>query len=319
LVVKVADVSQQSASLLVLREHIVSTSSAAGTAHANQGHDDHEDHEHDLGLSHDLPTILNRRRLLSFLGGAGAAVALAACGSSDSTASTTTTTSSAGPGGAAPATDTSSTTTADGEIPEETAGPYPGDGSNGVNVLTESGIVRSDLTKSFGSASGVAAGVPLTIKLKVIDVSNDGAALAGSAVYLWHCNQDGEYSLYSDNVKDENYLRGVQEADADGSVTFTSIFPAAYSGRWPHIHFEVYPSLAEATTASSKLRTTQLALPEDACNTVYATDGYEASLSNMKQTTLASDNIFSDGYSLQLAKVTGSVAAGYTATLNVPV
>ncbi len=32
-----------------------------------------------------------------------------------------------------------------------------------------------------------------------------------------------------------------------------------------------------------------------------------------------SDNVFSDGYSLQLATVTGSVADGYRATLNVPV
>ena len=30
-------------------------------------------------------------------------------------------------------------------------------------------------------------------------------------------------------------------------------------------------------------------------------------------------NISSDGYSLQLAKVTGSVDQGYSATLNVPV
>jgi protocatechuate 3,4-dioxygenase beta subunit len=283
-----------------------------------QQHDDHEEHEHDLGLSHDLPTLLNRRRLLTLLGGAGAAAALAACGSSEATtASAGSTTSGTG---ATQATDTSDTTeTTDGEIPEETAGPYPGDGSNGVNVLTESGIVRNDLTKSFGSASGVAAGVPLTIKLKVLDVSNDGAALAGSAVYLWHCNQAGEYSLYSDAVVNENYLRGVQEADDDGYVTFTSIYPAAYSGRWPHIHFEVYPSLAKATTASSKLRTSQLALPEDACQAVYATSGYEASVQNLAQSSLDSDNIFSDGYSLQLAKVTGSVTEGYTATLNVPV
>jgi protocatechuate 3,4-dioxygenase beta subunit len=287
-------------------------------------HEHDEEHEHDLGLSHDLPTIMNRRRLLTFLGGAGAAAALAACGSSDSDASTSSSsTAAAGPGGGqggAPPADSGSTVeVADGEIPEETAGPYPGDGSNGVNVLTESGIVRSDLVKSFGTASGVAAGVPLTIKLKVIDLSDDGKALAGSAVYLWHCNQAGEYSLYSDAVKDENYLRGVQEADSDGYVTFTSIYPAAYSGRWPHIHFEVYPSLAKATSSESKLRTSQLALPEDVSNTVYATSGYEASISNMQQTTLASDNVFSDGYSLQLAKVTGSVAGGYTALLTVPV
>jgi protocatechuate 3,4-dioxygenase beta subunit len=138
-------------------------------------------------------------------------------------------------------------------------------------------------------------------------------------VYLWHCDREGNYSMYSEAVVNENYLRGVQEADSDGAVTFTSIYPAAYSGRWPHIHFEVYPSLAEATTAASKLRTSQLALPEEVSNAVYATDGYESSVSNMTQTTLASDNVFSDGYSLQMAKVTGSVTDGYTATLNVPV
>ncbi len=119
---------------------------------------------------------------------------------------------------------------------------------------------------------------------------------------------------------DENYLRGVQEADDDGAVEFTTIFPAAYSGRWPHMHFEIYPSLAEATGAENKLRTSQLALPEDVCNDVYANaEGYEASVANMQQTSLASDNVFSDGYSLQMAAVSGSVDEGYTVTLNVPV
>jgi protocatechuate 3,4-dioxygenase beta subunit len=277
-------------------------------------HDVDEVEEHDRGLSHDLPTLLSRRRALTLLGGAGLAAALAGCGitsgGDDGSAAT----------GSAPGAAVSDGSTSSGSgIPEETAGPYPGDGSNGVNVLTESGIVRSDITRSFGSASGVAEGVPLTVTLKVLDTAGDAAPLEGAAVYLWHCDREGRYSLYSDDIRNENYLRGVQETAADGTVTFTSIFPAAYSGRWPHIHFEVYPSLDAATTATGKLRTSQLAFPEEPCKQVYATDGYTGSLQNLSQTSLDTDMVFSDGYSLQLAKVTGDVTNGYTATLNVPV
>ena len=283
-------------------------------------HDD-ELHDHDRGLSHDLPT-LSRRRTLTLFGGAGLAAALASCGigSTDESEAADSpgpsSTSGGGSTGAESETDMSSTGT---EIPEETAGPYPGDGSNGVNVLTETGIVRSDITTSFGSASAVAVGVPLTITLTVLDVSSGSGPLAGAAVYLWHCDIEGRYSLYSDGITRENYLRGVQETGSDGSVRFTSIFPAAYSGRWPHIHFEVYPSLEAATTASGRLRTSQLALPEDACALVYATDGYQQSVRNVAQTSLDTDNVFSDGYSLQLATVTGDVDTGMAATLNVPV
>ena len=295
-----------------------------GRLSASHSHDtDEELEDHDRGLSHDLPTLLSRRRALTVLGGAGLVAALTACGGGDtnSASSDADNTSAGGPAGGQPpdATGDGTASTAEGEIPEETTGPYPGDGSNGVNVLTASGIVRSDITSSFGGASGVAEGVPLTIKLKVVDTGNDSAALAGAAVYLWHCNRDGEYSLYSDDITDQNYLRGVQETDASGGVTFTSIFPAAYSGRWPHIHFEVYESLEAATTASTKLRTSQLALPEDACNRVYATEGYSQSATNLAQTSLDTDMVFSDGYSLQLAKVTGDVDGGMTATLTVPV
>jgi hypothetical protein len=70
---------------------------------------------------------------------------------------------------------------------------------------------------------------------------------------------------------------------------------------------------------TDKLRTSQLALPEDACKLVYASDGYSASVSNLAQTSLATDMVFSDGYPLQLATVTGDVTNGMTATLNVPV
>jgi len=275
--------------------------------------------DHDLGLSHDLPRILGRRRLLSVFGGVGV-VALAGCASDGSNEPGATTSSSAAPpnGGAGAESEVS---VAAGEIPEETAGPFPGDGSNGLNVLTESGIVRSDITSSFGSASGVAEGVPTTVRLTVYDLDGEAAtALSGAAVYLWHCSREGEYSMYSEAVADENFLRGVQEADANGRVEFTTIFPGAYDGRWPHMHFEVYQSLADATSYANKLRTSQLAIPEETCREVYgAAEGYDASLVNLDATPLDSDMVFSDGYSLQMAKVEGSADDGYTLTLTVPV
>jgi protocatechuate 3,4-dioxygenase beta subunit len=271
-------------------------------AHDHEAHG-HDLHDHDRGLSHDLPVLLSRRRALALLGGSGLAAALAGCGVAGR---------DGGSGDDASGDDGSA-------IPEETAGPFPGDGSNGVNALTESGIVRGDITRSFGSASGVAQGVPLTIALRVLDTGGGSGGLAGAAVYVWHCDADGRYSLYSDEIKQENYLRGVQETGADGSATFASIFPGAYSGRWPHVHFEVYPSLDAATTAGRKLRTSQLALPEAACRQAYASEGYGQSLANLAGTSLDRDMVFRDGYSLQLATVTGSVADGMTATLNVPV
>jgi len=203
------------------------------------------------------------------------------------------------------------------KIPEETQGPYPGDGSNGPNALALSGIVRSDIRSSVGSASGVADGVPLTLELTLVNSNAGCAALSGYAVYVWHCNRPGQYSLYSAGVTGENYLRGVQVSDSAGKVSFTSIFPGCYSGRWPHIHFEIYPSLAAATSAGGKIATSQLALPKAACDAVYASSGYSSSASNLAQVSLSSDNVFNDGSSTQVAGISGSVASGYAASLAV--
>ena len=164
----------------------------------------------------------------------------------------------------------------------------------------------------------MAEGIPLTMTLTVTD-SDSGDPLPGHAVYLWHCDREGRYSMYSEGVEGENYLRGVQEADDAGQVTFTSIFPACYAGRWPHIHFEVYESLDVATSSGDIVATSQLAFPQDVCDTVYATEGYEQSVDNLAQVSLESDGIFSDGYDTQLAAMSGSVSSGYTADLTVPV
>lgn len=199
------------------------------------------------------------------------------------------------------------------------SGPYPGDGSNGPNVLIESGVVRSDITTSFGTYSGVAQGVPMTRTLNLRDLTKNAAG-AGMAVYVWHCDREGRYSLYSEGVTDQNYLRGVQVADDNGTVRFTSIFPACYAGRWPHIHFEVYDSLTTAVAGDNARLTSQIALPQDACESVVAADsGYSASIENMSGLSLSSDNVFGDSWDAELATVTGTPATTMAVSLTVGV
>jgi protocatechuate 3,4-dioxygenase beta subunit len=287
------------------------------------------------------PADLARRHALGALGSLGV-IALAGCGgggdsdgvaSTSAAAETTSTTSAAASStSTSTATSTSSTTSTASSncpaTPTETAGPYPADGSTAsnqkLNALVLSGIVRSDIRASFGSASGVAPGVPMTITLTLVDTNNDCAPLEGYAVYLWHCTRDGTYSMYSTGVTGENFLRGIQVSDSSGKVTFTTIFPACYSGRWPHVHFEVYPNLTAATDSSAVsdyALVTQLAMPAAACAQVYGqVSGYEASVGNFANTTLASDNVFgNDSAALQLATVSGSVANGFTTALQVGV
>jgi len=268
-----------------------------------------------------LTTPLSRRGALVLLGGLGLAVA-GCSGGSDSgraTASTrgTSSTTSTTSGATATTTGAAATVSTCSTIPEETGGPYPGDGTNGPDVLSESGVVRKDITTSFDGHRGTAEGVPYTIQFTVVDTDNGCAALVGAAVYVWHCDRDGLYSMYT--AQDANYLRGVQAVDANGVASFTSIFPACYSGRWPHVHFEVYPSVDAATSGTNKLATSQIALPQDVCEAVYVTSGYEQSVSNLSRVSLASDNVFRDGVSLQTPSMTGNASIGYVSSLVVGV
>jgi protocatechuate 3,4-dioxygenase beta subunit len=179
-------------------------------------------------------------------------------------------------------------------------------------------VVRRDIRSSFGAFSGTAEGVPLTFTLTLLDNADGCRPLAGAAVYVWHCDRDGKYSMYDAGLANQNYLRGVQEADGNGQVTFASVFPGAYPGRWPHIHFEVFESMGNATAAGQVLAVSQIALTKAACDDVYAAPGYERSVAAMRRTTLQSDSVFrNDGGIHQLATMTGSAAEGYTAGLNV--
>jgi protocatechuate 3,4-dioxygenase beta subunit len=103
-------------------------------------------------------------------------------------------------------------------------------------------------------------------------------------------------------------------------VAFTSIFPACYAGRWPHIHFEVYPDQSSITDDSKVVATSQVALPEGICAQVYAQTGYEQSVTNLSQVSLEGDNVFGDdGGRSQLATVTGDVTSGLNVALVVGV
>jgi protocatechuate 3,4-dioxygenase beta subunit len=257
----------------------------------------HEHHDHGDGLHEDLVKLASRRDALRIFGAGGAAAVLTALGAPQALAATPT-----------------------AEVPTETAGPYPGDGSNGPDVLDDSGIVRHDIRRSFGSSRTLARGVPLRVNLTVTDASDDYAPMVGAAVYLWHCDRTGKYSMYSSGIEDENYLRGIARTDSNGTAWFKTIFPAAYSGRWPHIHFEVYSSVARAISNGPIVKTSQIALPRSVCREVYATSGYSGSSSNLARTSLSTDNVFRDDKAIhQLATVTGSVANGFVANLTIGV
>ena len=191
-------------------------------------------------------------------------------------------------------------------VPEETAGPYPGDGSNGVNALSETGIVRTDIRSSFGTASGTAEGVPMSLRMTIVDVAN-GRPLEGAAVYVWHCDAEGRYSLYSEGAEDQNYLRGVQVAGADGVVAFDSIWPACYAGRWPHIHYEVYPDVA----CDHRRRQQDRDVADRAarrCEHRRVRAGHlPEQRRNYSRLSLETDGVFSDGTTNEIPEVSGSV------------
>ena len=179
----------------------------------------------------------------------------------------------------------------------ETAGPFP--------TKVPANFVRKDIRDD---RTGVAFSMNITIK----NSSNSCAALAGAIVDIWHCDKDGYYSEYggsgmqSVNLTTVDFLRGRQTTDANGLVSFTSIFPGWYSGRAPHVHVHVY------TASGKSLLVTQIAFPFDIANTVYTTAQSYGYTKGAQDTKNERDNVFSDGVTDELATVSGSVSTGYT-------
>jgi protocatechuate 3,4-dioxygenase beta subunit len=213
--------------------------------------------------------------------------------------------------------------------PMETSGPFPSDGTNRIagrvsDVLLDRRIIRSDIRGSFGASNLRADGVPLTLTLRLLEARAGCRPLRNAAIYIWHCDSQGAYSLYADSLAEVNYLRGVQVSGPEGDVAFQTVFPGCYFGRYPHIHIEVYPSLAATATQGESILTTQLAMPRDIAIAVYrGASEYSHSEENLLRVTTRGDMVFADSSAAQIALQTpalaGSAQAGYTGRATIAV
>jgi protocatechuate 3,4-dioxygenase beta subunit len=189
----------------------------------------------------------------------------------------------------------------------ETAGPFP--------TKTPSSLVTTNIVSDR-------TGIAFTINITIKNTNASCAALSGAIVDIWHCDKDGYYSEYggtsmqSVNYTAVHFLRGRQTTNTNGVVAFTSIFPGWYSGRATHIHVHIYNS------AGTSLLVTQIAFPEGSSSAVAlvnasTANGYTKGLTGY--TNNASDNVFSDSVTNELATITGSVATGFVLehTINV--
>ena len=261
------------------------------------------------------PTDPSRRRgLLTALGGLGGlgAGALIGCGGGGTSASSTD-----GSGALSLDDDTEegltkilATAATCTVAATETEGPYPLRA-----ILANTAMVRADITEGK-------TGVPLTLRLRLVDVNNGCAAIAGAWVYIWHCDKDGLYSGYdaSNNAGQGNltYLRGIQQSDSNGLVTFRTLYPGWYEGRITHIHCMVFLAGTTLSTTSSSMATTQFAFPLAITANVYGSTLYTKG-QNTSVTSFAADNVFSDGTSTEMLALSGSVKSGYVGGIVVGV
>jgi protocatechuate 3,4-dioxygenase beta subunit len=224
---------------------------------------------------------IRRRVALKAMGGAGIGLAFG-CGGSADTGTSPSSTSSANA--------TVSTNGTCAVTPTETVGPYP----------SLSDIIRSDVRESK-------AGTVLTLTIKVVNATSSCAPVSGAAVEIWQCDAAGNYSSYGSQTG-QTYLRGIQTTNANGEVTFTTIYPGWYQGRATHIH-------AEVKIGGRSVKVTQIAFPESVNNTVHATGVYASRGSN--PTTNLADGIFADSLSAELVTPVGSPSSGYAAAFQI--
>ncbi|SEC80493.1 intradiol ring-cleavage dioxygenase [Streptomyces sp. PAN_FS17] len=234
---------------------------------------------------------ITRRRALAVTGGTVAAGGLAVAGYQAAVADTATTTAQEATTPSASASESSGCMTLMSSVTE---GPYYLDGA----------LVRKDITEGK-------SGVPLTLRLTVVDATDGCTPVKGAAVEIWHCDAWGYYSGYTtanpggsapaesedgSTADDDTYLRGYQIAGANGAVKFETIFPGWYTPRTCHIHLKVHTGgqKEDGTYEGGKVNYTgQLFFDDTIAEEIFTLEPY--SKHSGSYTTLDDDMVYDGG------------------------
>lgn len=187
--------------------------------------------------------------------------------------------------------------------PAMTEGPY----------FVDEKLNRSDIRVNTADGK-VSEGTPFTLTMRVLQAGSNGCTpLAGALVDIWHCNAQGVYSDVTDrsfNTVGQNFLRGQQVTDANGQVTFTTIYPGWYPGRATHIHFKVRN--AASATQTYKF-TSQLFFDDAFSDAVHAKAPY---VKSGRRTQNSEDGIFRGGGNAMLLDVRDA-GGSFTASFDI--
>ena len=176
--------------------------------------------------------------------------------------------------------------------PEQTEGPY--------YIANEK--LRRNITE------GRPGGTPLTLRLRVVDASTC-KPIKNAAVDVWHCDALGAYSGFGAGSGSRSFMRGVQRTDANGFVTFQTVYPGWYQGRTVHIHVKVH-------VRGNVVHTGQLYFSDRVTDTVFKRRPY--SRRGARTTRNSSDSVYRNGGKHSLLGIRKRAAA-YVGTITMGV
>ena len=211
----------------------------------------------DEGMSHDdsaiYDALIRRREAIAAFGLIGAGAVLLGK-----------------PGGLALGTPEAAAAGACSLDPEVTEGPY----------WIDDNLTRRDIREDR-------KGLLLRLSLTVVSATSC-KAIKGADVEIWHADASGLYSGFGSSpshgaTNSKRYLRGHQRSDANGRLSFLTIYPGWYRGRTPHIHVKVHIGV-------NTVHTGQLFFKDSTSDRVYATSHYRSH--GQPDTTNAADSIY---------------------------